>query len=374
MADNDSTAVRAMARPGYGKRLIPGQNRKQTNHFEHLPEREAYLAAMIDGMPEGSLMDIKTLAGAQPRYGQAAVSSALRTLTTAGHLRRVKETVGEGSRLRWAYRTWFSRVAHDDAWWNEFLQVDGSPDPPQLAAGPHESHDPEPCAGALRAAATRASGADVVPPARESAPAEPTAAAAYSALAELGRLDARLILSARDCAGLQGLASAWLAQGITREQLLQALTVGLPPEIFSPAAFTRTRLLNNMPPPPTVAAPEAVPARLRLMRECHECGVPGRPHVFVDGLCRDCRDDIAVIASVSCSGADGFGADGLHADIRRRSDSGGILRIASGRTAEQRAVAAIPGARREIDSRGSGQALPEAAANSGVPARSVIRG
>ena len=63
----DSTAARPMATPGFGKRLIPNQPRTRKRDFADLPDREAYLATLIDGLPEGALMDIKSLANAQTR-------------------------------------------------------------------------------------------------------------------------------------------------------------------------------------------------------------------------------------------------------------------------------------------------------------------
>lgn len=108
------------AASGYGKRSAPDQARPRSDAFSHLPEREAFLAAFIDRLPDGAAMDVKTLAAAQPRYGQQAVRSALTHLSTAGHLRRVQETVGNG-RSQWVYRTYFTRTARDDTWWHRFL-------------------------------------------------------------------------------------------------------------------------------------------------------------------------------------------------------------------------------------------------------------
>ncbi|WP_242582918.1 hypothetical protein [Streptomyces sp. MST-110588] len=115
-----------MARPGYGKRSAPGQLPRQRDTFSHLPEREAYLAAFIDRLPDGAAIGIKALAEAQPRYGQQAVATALRNLSVAGHLRRVHLGAGEGPG-KLVTRTFFSRTARDDAWWATFLRDDGTP-------------------------------------------------------------------------------------------------------------------------------------------------------------------------------------------------------------------------------------------------------
>ncbi|WP_050513899.1 hypothetical protein [Streptomyces capuensis] len=109
-----------LAAPGYGKRSAPDQNRRHRDDFTGLPEREAFIAAFIDRLPDGAAMDVKTLAATQPRYGQQAVRSALTHLSTAGHLRRVQETVGNGG-TQWVYRTYFTRTARNDTWWHHFL-------------------------------------------------------------------------------------------------------------------------------------------------------------------------------------------------------------------------------------------------------------
>ncbi|WP_143688517.1 hypothetical protein [Streptomyces barkulensis] len=114
-----------MAAPGYGKRSAPGQLPRKRSDFEHLPPREASVAAHIDRLPDGAAIDTKTLARELPAYGQQAVRSALNALSRAGHLRRMRETVGEG-RTQWVYRTYFSRTARDDAWWGAFLR-EGTP-------------------------------------------------------------------------------------------------------------------------------------------------------------------------------------------------------------------------------------------------------
>ncbi|MER7650352.1 hypothetical protein [Streptomyces rimosus] len=118
-----------LAAPGYGKRSAPDQNRRHRDDFTGLPEREAFIAAFIDRLPDGAAMDVKTLAATQPRYGQQAVRSALTHLSTAGHLRRVQETVGNGG-TQWVYRTYFTRTARNDTWWHHFLTGNTPPQHP----------------------------------------------------------------------------------------------------------------------------------------------------------------------------------------------------------------------------------------------------
>ncbi len=232
-----------MAAPGYGKRSVPDQGPRRPEAFAHLPAREAYVAAYLDRLPEGAAMDVKTLAKELP-YGQQALRTALNALSAAGHLRRVREPVSE-DRTQWVFRTYFSRTARGDAWWNRFLNGD-----------------------------------DTTPAVEQ----PPATSPAYDALAALGRADARLSLSAADCAALEPLAAEWLARGASRAELIRQLTAGLPPDVHSPAALTRTRLKVKMPPE------RALPPGRRIM-ECTGCGAPGRPEALSGGLCRPCHGE-----------------------------------------------------------------------------------
>ncbi|PAU47769.1 hypothetical protein [Streptomyces albireticuli] len=128
MADVDfSGASRAphphpAATSGYGKRSVPDQATRRRGDFAHLRPREASIATYVDRLPEGAAMDAKTLAAQLPDYGQAACLTALRRLSEAGHLRRVTERIkGDGGSWNWVTRTYFSRAARSDDWWQTFL-------------------------------------------------------------------------------------------------------------------------------------------------------------------------------------------------------------------------------------------------------------
>ncbi|GGU78585.1 hypothetical protein GCM10010502_33260 [Kitasatospora aureofaciens] len=138
MATHDSTA---MATPGYGKQSAPEQLPRSAADFSHLPAREAYIASLIDHLPDGAAMDVKTLAVLQSHYGQMACRTVLNNLSTAGHLRRVRERISSKD-CRWVFRTYFSRTPRSDAWWTQFLttgeaseageaSTSGAPDPPK---------------------------------------------------------------------------------------------------------------------------------------------------------------------------------------------------------------------------------------------------
>lgn len=273
---NSSADVRPyappMAAPGYGKRSAPGQLPRKRGDFEHLPPREASVAAHIDRLPDGAAIDTKTLARELPAYGQQAVRSALNALSRAGHLRRVRETVGEG-RTQWVYRTYFSRTARDDAWWGAFLR-EGTPP----GEAPGTEREPEAVEEAEESGAVR--------PSRR--------AEAYEVLAGLGQTDPRMTLSAAECTALAGPAAVWLERGASPGQLVLALTSGLPETVHCPGALARRRLADRLPPVPAAStpAPASVPSQgtaPRRVMECTGCGRPGRPEALPGGLCRDCR-------------------------------------------------------------------------------------
>lgn len=246
------TPAHPLAKPGYGKHSVSGQGHRREGDFDHLPVREAYLAAYIDRLPEGAAIDIKTLAREQPRYGQQAVQTALNSLTAAGHYRRVRVPLGDAL-TQWVFRTYFSRTARDAKWWTRFLSGD-VPD----------------------------ADTDTQPPTRE------VRSEAYDTLARLGTADNRLTLSAAECAALEELAVRWLARGATPEGMLRALTAGLPEQVYSPGAFVRRRLRDKLPPLPPLP-PLPLAARRQVLVECTGCGVPGLPERLPDGLCQGCR-------------------------------------------------------------------------------------
>ncbi|WP_250291175.1 MarR family transcriptional regulator [Streptomyces atroolivaceus] len=265
-----------MASPGYGKRSAPDQQPRRADDFMLLPLRERNIAGFIDQLPEGAAMDVKGLAKQLPLYGQQAVGSALKALAVAGYLRRVRCLVtGEGGQVRWVFRTFWSRTARDNEWWGALMAAEV-----QRAAVPGP-------------VVTVAAAVPVVPEQRTREP-EPVAegpSPAYAALAQLGRVDARLALSAADCAVLEPLAAEWFTRGVDADYLVRALVAGLPAGVDSPVGLVRRRLRDKIPPQaPTAPVPPApgTPVR-RVMMECTKCGVPGRAGALPDGLCRACR-------------------------------------------------------------------------------------
>ncbi|GGV94073.1 hypothetical protein GCM10015535_58560 [Streptomyces gelaticus] len=303
------------ARPGYGKRSVPDQRPHREGDFALLPERERHIAGFVDALPDGAAMDIKSLARSQPLYGQMAVGSALRALGVAGHLRHVRCLSGEGGQVRWVTRTFWSRCARDNEWWDTFLTAEERRSAPAEAAvpaapgvgAPAETSVPAPALAPAPASLhvpaqppvttvpqQRTAEPEAEPGARPEAGPGPVAdrqpSPAFLALARLGRTEPRLALSAADCAALEQAAAEWLTRGVDTDYLTRALTAGLPASVDSPFGLVRRRLRDKLPPRLPAAAPSVpgTPVR-RLMVECTECGVPGRPEAFRDGLCRPCR-------------------------------------------------------------------------------------
>lgn len=333
-----------MAKPGYGKRMAADQRPRTPNDFSLLPVRERYVAAFVDHLPEGAAMSVKQLAKQLPLYGQQAISSALTALFVAGHLRRVRCAVGAGDELRWVFRTFWSRAAHNNEWWTTYLTTEKAtqaagpaPDaptsdttpppprdrdqepphwgpeeepppwardeePPPIPEDPGPEQDPEATAVPQQRIPVQAPdtssapdmtpGPDTPPTTPPHADADPSPA--YLALARLGHVDRRLPLSAGDCADLEPQAAEWLARGVSVDYLISALTAGLPAQVDSPLGFIRKRLTDKIPPRiPTAGstspgAPGSAPAR-RILLECTDCGRPGQPEALPDGLCRPCR-------------------------------------------------------------------------------------
>ncbi|MGW8981283.1 MarR family transcriptional regulator [Streptomyces parvus] len=322
-----------MAKPGYGKRSAVGQQPRTRDDFPLLPTRERYVAGFVDHLPDGASMSVKQLAKQLPLYGQQAIGTALNALSVAGHLRRVRCSVGAGDETRWVFRTFWSRTARDNEWWNAYLasedasrataptaptappEAPASPslaapaEPPAPAAVPLQRTPPEAAPDTAPATAPAPPPATPAAPAAPAAPAGPAAPAApaaptarpaafspaYLALAELGRKDIRLALSADDCAALEPQAAAWFARGVDADYLIAALIAGLPAQVDCPPRFVRRRLADKIPPhrpaghsSPGTSAPAPSPAR-RLLVECTDCGRPGLPEALPDGLCRPCR-------------------------------------------------------------------------------------
>ncbi|MFC9428360.1 hypothetical protein [Streptomyces sp. NPDC056987] len=260
------TASHPMASAGYGKRSVARQPGSSADDFVLLPGREAAIAGFIDRLPDGADISVKALAKVM-EYGQCALRTALNFLEQAGHLLRRRELVVGPGGGRWVTRTWFSRTARDDDSWGAPADADESVTGAAAVAVPAPDQAPAPVA----APGTRTK-----------------RSRGYLLLASVGRRCPALSLSAADCAKLEVLAADWFARGAGEEDVLRALTDGLPVPVHYPAGFVQSRLIAKLPPEPAdmpVAPHRVTPAVV----ECGTCRAPGQPEAFVDGECGACR-------------------------------------------------------------------------------------
>jgi hypothetical protein len=246
------------ANPGYGKKSAPDQEPRTGREFTHLPAREASIAVYLDRLDDEADISIKTLAKHLP-YGQCAIGTALNNLSVAGHLRRVRRPVTVDDCPRWVWHTFFSRTAREDAWWDAFL----------AGEAPVTKLSPE----AVRSAA-------------------------FDVLARLGRMDARLTLSAGECGALEESAAQWFARGASEAQLVQAVASGLPAQVEYAFGFVRARLRDKLPPEPQPVE------TVRYEVVCTACGEPQESGGMRGGLCEGCR-----------GGRPGLPADEVHARV-----------------------------------------------------------
>lgn len=286
-AANLSAALRApahpMAKAGYGKRDAPDQAPPRVTDFTGLEPREAAIAAYVDRLPEGAAIGYKVLAEELPDYGQQACRSALDRLTRAGHLRRIRVqvTLLDGQ-MRWVTRTYFSRTARDADWWAAHVRFVRGLDAPGQPPAPAADGQP-------------------LPPAAAEAAEEPEPGVraprseAYDVLAGLGRREPRLQLSEGDCAQLEHLVGEWLARGVGREQITQALTSGLPASVHSAGPLLRKRLETKMPPSPAPRPENDHPSEqiVGMVMMCLFCDEDETTTTLDHGVCSDCRAQVA---------------------------------------------------------------------------------
>ncbi|WP_258045084.1 hypothetical protein [Streptomyces sp. SM11] len=327
---NLSAALRApahpMAKAGYGKRHAPDQAPPRATDFAGLEPREAAIAAYVDRLPEGAAIGYKVLAEELPDFGQQACRSALDRLTRAGHLRRIRVhvTVADGQ-MRWVTRTYFSRTARDADWWAAHVRfvrgmdAPGQPPAPAAAsAGTEAVEEPEPGVRAPRSEA-------------------------YDVLAGLGRREPRLQLSEGDCVALEHLVGEWLARGVGREQLTQALTSGLPASVHSAGPLLRKRLETKMPPSPAPQPERDHPSEqiVGMVMMCLFCDEDETTTTLDHGVCRDCH---AAVARDEAMGLTGDVPDTFLA--RPRAEVDVAARMAELRSATVRPVLPAPRPRR----------------------------
>ncbi|MEK8171280.1 hypothetical protein NKH77_22995 [Streptomyces sp. M19] len=176
-----------------------------------------------------------------PDYGQMACLSALAALTTAGHLRRVRERA-ESPGTRWVTRTYFSRTARDDDWWTAFRR-----------ARPHPRFSRTGKAVVGVGGVGKSAGGATSSARHPAQTGVETTGGTFRGVRRAGRTRPRrrpygAVGGRMRSVGEPGGPVAGV--GATRAQVLGALTAGLPERVHSPGALVRKRLIAKMPPEP----------------------------------------------------------------------------------------------------------------------------
>ncbi|MFD9355839.1 hypothetical protein [Streptomyces sp. NPDC060031] len=263
------------------------------NHLAQHPELSLVargLALYIQSVPAGVRIGIKDLTPLFPE-SEHRIARALRELEVHGYLKRTRERLPGGQVVT---RT----VSYNRP---------GSLSPAEEAAHPRPPRAPEPPAPA--APEVPAPAAPEAPP--EAAPAPPPeppapapqvspplprpantanpwrSLAAGELLAELRRIDSRLLLGARDIERLTPAVEAWLERGASPAAVTAALTSNLPPQPRNPAGLIAHRLTAQLPPGllPVPVRPAYVPPD--PFQTCERCDLAFRAPA--PGHCRDCR-------------------------------------------------------------------------------------
>ncbi|MFF0104992.1 helix-turn-helix domain-containing protein [Streptomyces hirsutus] len=272
------------------------------------------LAVYILSLPEGSPIDIRTLAERFPE-GRDRIAFALRELEACGYLARVRERTADGRVITRTYACNAPALTRE--------RVHAAADSVAVAQVPASLASPVPPA-ALVLVDGPAEGDRVAEPPAESPgaegplpvepqssvprPAEPEAAEpdpslsehygkAVDLLAGLRRTDRRLMLSLRDVRRLAPYVIAWFDNGVGRADVIHALTADLPALVKHPAGFLARRLRELLPPPlPSLTEPgkataqgDDAPSGPRPMADCEGgCNRAFRAP-WPGAWCRDCR-------------------------------------------------------------------------------------
>ncbi|MBN0046993.1 hypothetical protein JS756_23320 [Streptomyces actuosus] len=244
------------------------------------------VAAYILSLPDGTPVTITALCD-HFAEGEILISRALRELEEAGYLERRRERTPTGQVRT---RTYFYDVP-DGA-------PEPEPDPEPDPDGPPEPPRPRrprkrpgtaavtpPSAAVPEAAPAPAPAETQTPVAVPLADADPKAIAV---LANLRRIDPRLILSEQEAARLAPAVTRWLAAGLLPTQITDHLTARLPDHFLTrPVGILAYRLKETpLSAPPRGAEHPAGPAAVPL-RNCDGCDRGFRS--AQPGRCRDCR-------------------------------------------------------------------------------------
>ncbi|GAA2294446.1 hypothetical protein GCM10010149_48030 [Nonomuraea roseoviolacea subsp. roseoviolacea] len=258
-------------------------------------------------LEDGTKVNVRDLADENPGVGRRAVALALDELVSLGYYVRVTTRGDDG-----AIRT--TTAVYDIPQTAASAQV--VPIPRQPGTGqPHPG-----ASGTNPVKETPGKETSPLPPVEtasvaESAPEAPKGggegeastqdeiAACAPVVARIGRQEPRLTVGIAEMGKVLPLVAEWRQRGASDDQIVHAVTSGLPGDIKSAVGLMRDRLTRKMPIRFTVTSATPAPALV----ECPECGRPGRVH----GLCADCR---TVEAPRPAEGARNRAAD----ELRRR--------------------------------------------------------
>ncbi|MET9776759.1 helix-turn-helix domain-containing protein [Streptomyces sp. NPDC006367] len=263
------------------------------------------LAAHIFSLPDGALVDIRTLSGRFPE-GRQRIAAALRELEEHGYLERVRERSETGKIVTRTYAHHVpERLVSPEVRQRPLAVVREreSVARPAASATPEPSQEDDQPAPAPQQSPSRSDAAPTAARVRVDEPGaavpdevreedgDPRREEAVALLAGLRRVDERLILSARDVNALAPGVVRWFERGATADAVRRVLTFDLPADMRRAAGVLAYRLAELLPPPlpaaPAPVASEGTCHRPDPFQTCDGCERAFRaPH---PGRCRDCR-------------------------------------------------------------------------------------
>lgn len=294
----------APARAAYGVRhanvRLTGRFTIVSNDLIQHPEMSVIarmLGIFIQSMPSGTPIGIKDLVK-RLSIGETAIAKGLRELVLFGYLDRSLENLPGG---RIATRT--VSYNHPRAATVARCRADRGPAAPPVEVVPLSEAPPAPAVSGPVAPSTLPAPPEPVPEPQpvqepEAAPAAGRLPAprdpddpgrrrlACEVLAELRRVDPRLLLGERDVRYLAGGVEAWLERGAGVQAMVASLAAKLPAGLRNPAGLIAHRLAAQLPPPlvPVPRAPAFVPPDPFVI--CTECDRAFRSPT--PGKCRGC--------------------------------------------------------------------------------------
>ncbi|MEQ4716130.1 hypothetical protein [Nonomuraea sp. B19D2] len=137
-------------------------------------------------------------------------------------------------------------------------------------------------------------------------PTQDEIAACAPLVARIGRLEPRLTIGLSEMGKVLPLVAEWRQRGASDDQIIHAVTAGLPGNVDTAVGLMRSRLTRKMPARFTVTS--VTPAH--AMYECPECGRPGRQA----GRCADCR----TVSTPETADTVEVSGNPVAADLRRR--------------------------------------------------------